>query len=179
LIWIGRLSYSLYLWHWPLLVIASVRFGRLGAGESLAVLVVATVASWLAYVLVENPARNAARMTKSPRFALQIGGALSLLGLTAGLAVVQLTRSERLDAPAASARGAAVLAENPRGDAAGRPVDMVDCFVPDPVDAPEDVPVAYADDCQVGASSSKPVTCVYGDPRGTKTLALVGDSKVL
>jgi hypothetical protein len=50
---------------------------------------------------------------------------------------------------------------------------------PSPGQATQEVPVAYADGCQVGTGSTTPVRCVYGKTNGTTTVALVGDSKVL
>ncbi len=50
---------------------------------------------------------------------------------------------------------------------------------PSPSLATQDVPVAYADGCQVGTDSSTPIRCVYGKATGKTTVALVGDSKVL
>lgn len=59
LVWIGLISYPLYLWHWPLLT-----FARIDAGETPAVGVrVLAVAlgfllSWLTYRLLEKPIRQ-------------------------------------------------------------------------------------------------------------------------
>jgi peptidoglycan/LPS O-acetylase OafA/YrhL len=58
LVWIGLISYPLYLWHWPLL-----SFGRIIEREELPValriaLVLASgVLAWATYVLVEKPVR--------------------------------------------------------------------------------------------------------------------------
>jgi peptidoglycan/LPS O-acetylase OafA/YrhL len=58
--WLGDLSYSLYLWHWPVLVLgashAEVFEGTRGTVLLLGVTFVAAVAS---YYLVENPIRRA------------------------------------------------------------------------------------------------------------------------
>jgi len=57
--WLGRISYSLYLWHWPI-----IEFYRGQAGRSLAPLEVAgviaagLVAALLSYWLVEQPIRT-------------------------------------------------------------------------------------------------------------------------
>jgi hypothetical protein len=52
-----------------------------------------------------------------------------------------------------------------------------DKIVPSPVDAVGDLPVFYADGCQVPAREVDPLLCEYGDAEGELTLALVGDSK--
>jgi len=178
MVWIGALSYSLYLWHWPLLVIATARWGELTLLASLAVLALATLAAWLAYRLVENPVRHAPAMSRTAWLPLSVGACLSLVGLGAGLLVAHLSSGSH-SAETRRPRGAAVLAADPHDDPAGLPVDRVDWFVPDPLDARKDVPVAYADDCQVSPASSEPVRCEYGDRAGSKTVAMVGDSKIV
>ncbi|HEV8331018.1 MAG TPA: acyltransferase family protein [Steroidobacteraceae bacterium] len=59
LVWIGLVSYSAYLWHWPLL--ALYRYGghaQLGAAPGV-VLVAATFAlAWMTYRFIETPARR-------------------------------------------------------------------------------------------------------------------------
>lgn len=61
LVWIGALSYSWYLWHWPVIV-----FTRELAPDNATVLLVAGLASllpaWLAYKFVENPIRMSSRV---------------------------------------------------------------------------------------------------------------------
>ncbi len=58
---VGDWSYSLYLWHWPLLVIPVQYLGhRLDLVEKLGVLALAFVLSALSYRFVENPFRSAA-----------------------------------------------------------------------------------------------------------------------
>jgi peptidoglycan/LPS O-acetylase OafA/YrhL len=58
--WLGRRSYSLYLWHWPILVLAAERLGRsqLTARQNLPYLVVALLASMATYSLIEDPIRH-------------------------------------------------------------------------------------------------------------------------
>jgi peptidoglycan/LPS O-acetylase OafA/YrhL len=78
---VGDWSYSLYLWHWPLLVIPEVRLGR-DLGVPLTVLMVGLTFALaaLTYRFVETPFRNPVRMPR-PR-------ALSLYPATVGVVIV-------------------------------------------------------------------------------------------
>jgi hypothetical protein len=40
----------------------------------------------------------------------------------------------------------------------------------------EDIPMSYGDGCHLDFESTKPNDCVYGDPNGTRTAVLFGDS---
>jgi peptidoglycan/LPS O-acetylase OafA/YrhL len=52
---IGRISYPLYLWHWPLLVFPrTYLFRPLTTGESVLAIVAATALAWLTYQFVER-----------------------------------------------------------------------------------------------------------------------------
>lgn len=56
MVWIGALSYSWYLWHWPIIVFT----GQVNPGNSAALLVAAAASllpAWLSYKYVENPIR--------------------------------------------------------------------------------------------------------------------------
>jgi peptidoglycan/LPS O-acetylase OafA/YrhL len=77
--WVGARSYSLYLWHWPLLVIAAQYLGHdLSTGPSTGLLLLAVIASALTYRLVENPIRRARTLTSRTGLSLAIGAALIL-----------------------------------------------------------------------------------------------------
>src|SRR5215472_3765978 len=55
----GRMSYSWYLWHWPMLVIAPMILGHaLGWPERLTVVVLSLAAAFVTFKLIENPARS-------------------------------------------------------------------------------------------------------------------------
>lgn len=57
---VGLISYSLYLWHWPLLAFLFICVPDAGAGVRAAALAVAFIVSTAVYLFVENPMRRTA-----------------------------------------------------------------------------------------------------------------------
>jgi peptidoglycan/LPS O-acetylase OafA/YrhL len=75
---VGDASYSLYLWHWPVLVVAEQRVGRdLRPGELVVALGVTVAMTWASYRFVETPFRRV-RTTKRPRGMLLYPAAVSV-----------------------------------------------------------------------------------------------------
>jgi peptidoglycan/LPS O-acetylase OafA/YrhL len=58
LVWVGKISYPLYLWHWVLLTYTRIEVGQIpSAGVRCAALALSIVLAWLTYRLVERPLR--------------------------------------------------------------------------------------------------------------------------
>ncbi len=75
--WFGARSYSLYLWHWPILTIAAQYFvSHMSWWQTAGLLLLAILASALSYRLVENPVRRARSLTARPGLSLAVGAAL-------------------------------------------------------------------------------------------------------
>ena len=78
--WIGRLSYSLYIWHWPVLVLYRLRVGEPDSWiEKAALFGVTVIVSALGYYLVEQPIRQQRILTDWRRFAPALAGVASLI----------------------------------------------------------------------------------------------------
>lgn len=57
-VWIGLISFPMYLWHWPLLSFARIMEGRLPRLDiRLAAVVLTFLLAWLTYLLIERPIR--------------------------------------------------------------------------------------------------------------------------
>ncbi len=57
--WLGDVSYSLYLWHWPLIVLAPFAFATSPSTVmKISILCVALVLAWLTYRFVERPGQR-------------------------------------------------------------------------------------------------------------------------
>ncbi|MGK5638058.1 acyltransferase family protein [Streptomyces sp. URMC 126] len=77
---LGELSYSLYLWHWPVyLLLPATVFGIGGWGRTGLAIGVSLLAAWLTKVLVEDPIRFRARWATGRRglVALAVGCAVA------------------------------------------------------------------------------------------------------
>ena len=87
LVWVGLISYPLYLWHWPLLSFARIMESGTPTQETRLGLIVASfLLAWLTYRFVERPLRSAPRNGIA---VLVLCLAMVLVG-AAGLAVKKL-----------------------------------------------------------------------------------------
>lgn len=58
-VFIGLISYPLYLWHWPILVYVNIlKFGTPSQLETLLCVILATLLSWATYRFIEQPMRR-------------------------------------------------------------------------------------------------------------------------
>lgn len=193
MVWVGGLSYSLYLWHWPVLIFGEEFFGELTGKQSLALAVASVVPAYLSLRFVENPVRYSRRLAKGASLALAIGAALTLAGIAAGFAVMAATPRQAdvpqvdlvLSEPTPSALptlavlGAQVLGQDPTHSSAGYPKDEYELIVPAPEAAAEDVPSSYAERCQANSVTIKVRVCSTGDLKSSLVIAALGDSKMM
>lgn len=183
--WLGRLSYSLYLWHWPILIIAAESAGKtsLSVGDNLLWVMVALAASVATYHLVENPIRHAKALSKAKWASVGLGVGL----VAATFAVISFDSNFA----SASASGPAVtLAEGPSiparsvlaAVAASSHIEEAPSNLNPPIGKMVAFPAAYiAPGPTVGACSPSPsqVTvpaCTFGDLTADRTIVLYGDS---
>ncbi|HEY3256317.1 MAG TPA: acyltransferase family protein [Polyangiaceae bacterium] len=82
--WVGVVSYSLYLWHWPLIALYNARYPTLTNRARVAILLLALLASVISYRYVERPFRSKP-YRRSARTTLAL--AASAMALVAVLAV--------------------------------------------------------------------------------------------
>src|SRR5690625_3536841 len=183
-VWVGGLSYSLYLWHWPLLVAATAYWGELGAKRGLLVTAFAFIPAYIGHKLVENPFRFAPPIAKSNRLALSLGANFSLVGVIAGLGLIVAVPSSGGGSVARGAQqrealGAAVF-DQQNGDEydPNAALASVEWFTPSAVDAPTHVPPAYSHGGHADQTESAPIRCDWGDTDGETQIVVVGDSKI-
>jgi peptidoglycan/LPS O-acetylase OafA/YrhL len=110
-VWVGDLSYSLYLWHWPLIAFASLLWP--GSAARLLAALTSIVPAWLSYRYVETPLRAARHRSTVTVFGLGAGTAAAAAGLAFTLGAFGVTvvpeaatyRAEREALPVGRASG--------------------------------------------------------------------------
>ena len=84
-VWVGLISYPLYLWHWPLLVFgATIKFRPLTLLEREAILLASILLAWATYRFVETPFRFG---LPSRRKMFSLGAGMAIVAV-AGAAVI-------------------------------------------------------------------------------------------
>ncbi len=195
--WIGGISYSLYLWHWPVLVLPAAAIGApLPWPSRLALVGLTFVLAEASRRWIEDPIRHGRSASLRPARSLAAAGAMSLV--VAGVAL----GAGRVAAPpqAAAAPGPVVVdlptpvpTRSPTGGSSGDPSEeptpsvepsrgptpagpVPDDLVPSLAEVRDDIPVIYADACHAEQRATAPPPCVYGNPDSSTTVMLLGDS---
>jgi hypothetical protein len=181
---IGKYSYSWYLWHWPILMIAPAALHHNPTlPTNLALAAASLVVAIGSYHLVENPVRTRdwvkARKRRGLSLGLTLSAAAAALALVAGMFTPPVATGGAGVDTAAAVRTATdpeaelqqlvaqslTLKEAPRN------------LMPGIEQAAGDVPQTYADHCNIDyVHTVADNPCAYGDPNGTDTIVLLGDS---
>ncbi|MEO7421793.1 MAG: acyltransferase family protein [Ornithinibacter sp.] len=175
----GDLSYSVYLWHWPIVVIAPFALGRgLNDRDKVVAVVAVILLALLTKRFVEDPVRRARSLTLSlPRsFAIAAASAVLLTGASFGVAA----QAETARVAEEQALQRAVAAEDCIGSAALRNPLCESVagkrLFSSPAVARADRSVVYADGCWSNRPYTAHNVCTYGKPDGDVRVALLGNS---
>jgi hypothetical protein len=146
--WLGRLSYSLYLWHWPV----AIYWGRLGPADRIPLVIgmplISLALAQLTYVTIEAPIRHVRWLQSARR------GVLAALGLAVATTVAAVV----------SLRDSRVRLRDPRY-----------AFI---IESRETPTRLHRERCHLSFYEVEPKvdTCVYGRPNADTTVVLMGDS---
>ena len=187
---VGDISYSLYLWHFPVFIIAAAMFAET-TKTRLLVIAVSVLLAWLSYRFVERPIRASSWLSSFDRgrerspvrrrnTLLTVTAALTVV-LVVGASVTVIDTKSSADAVAAQ-HAASVLKTNQCAGAASMPASGEHCAsltgsgpITPPIDGFEnDTGGAFG--CYRGAKAP-PKECSLGSARGDALrVALIGDS---
>jgi len=181
-LFVGKISYSLYLVHWPIIVLGPL---MLGVQPSLRLNVVLLVAAFgaaqLSFAYVESPIRNARPLKIRNAYGLASGALCSALGVATVLTLLLGVSKVPENGGPVDLASVAVVPDQASLDQrlrAGLDVRTVpDDLKPALAFVDKDSPITYRNDCHLGfRETTHPDDCVYGDPQGKRTVVLFGDS---
>jgi peptidoglycan/LPS O-acetylase OafA/YrhL len=176
---LGRISYSLYLWHWPILILAAESQGQssLPFSSNLGWLLVALGASIVTYWLVENPVRHSRWLRR--RRAASVGMGAVLIGATLLVSNIVSPAAPRVPvaletAPVPTTTSVAAVESLVHAAPALKsvPADLVPALQSGGTEGYPPGSACWPVD--YGATSMKP--CLFGDAYGEKSMVLIGDS---
>ncbi|WP_433240251.1 acyltransferase family protein [Streptosporangium sp. CA-135522] len=161
---LGRLSFSWYLWHWPVLVLAEAALGPQTWPVRLALVLASAAPAALTTTLVENPLRLSAVVTALPRRGLALGTTAMTVPVAAALLLnggavqgAAVTRATVADAPATGPAAAPVAG-----------------LQPPPAQARTDFP--RSNGCEIALTATTSPPCRFGVPAAEDRIVLIGDS---
>jgi len=145
--WLGEISYPLYLWHWPILVLPNVWLGQsLTVFQRILCLIVTVIFAHLTSKYIEQPLRY---KSFSTNFVFK-----ALVGVTASsvaIGIIINLNSTNIISPKMSQYS----------------FDLNEVAK---------LPIIYDDGCHANYSQTNTTECLYGDKRSSKEIVLFGDS---
>jgi peptidoglycan/LPS O-acetylase OafA/YrhL len=185
---LGAMAYSLYLWHWPLLIFYLSYTGhpRVNFVEGAAVLLVSGMLAWLTTRYVENPLRYRAPATAAPAVPLRtrlrrptmaLGSVVVLLAVA--LTATSFTWREHVTIERSTGKELTGLSSHdyPGARALLNKVKVPKLPMrPTVLEAKNDLPPTTEDGCISDFDNVGIVSCTYGDETASHTIALAGGS---
>lgn len=147
MLWLGRISYSWYLWHWPILVLGNKLFHHNSTVEKWGLIAVSLLFAIFSYFLIESPIRKSSYLMRRP--AITLVAASIVMASTFGLSIA--------------------WQESIKGWI-NSPTQLIFWRVGN------DLPVTYSMGCDEWYHSSDLKPCVFGDKNAEHTAVLIGDS---
>jgi peptidoglycan/LPS O-acetylase OafA/YrhL len=195
--WIGARSYSLYLWHWPFLILWERAHPSPTWGERLAVVAASVVVAALSYQLVEDPVRRRDFLAQHDLRSLVLGA-----GLVASSTVVAVVMSASLALPTTNfVAPSASITTTTAGTETTIPqapldeyVDLVNATLQPLIDASskslllpanvepsldvarDDRAEVFRNGCTAGHGAIDNPECEFGDVASEVSIVLFGDS---
>jgi peptidoglycan/LPS O-acetylase OafA/YrhL len=145
--YLGRLSYSWYLWHWPILLFSAVLFPHITWLGKLLPAVLALLLAQLTFTLLEKPVRLSRFLVARPALSLSLALFIPLIGVTA-VHFVSREIYRSLASPVQSRFWAA--AQDPR--------------------------ILFDANCLSLAGGARLKECIFGDRESATVAVLFGDS---
>ena len=157
MVFLGLISYSLYLWHWPLLVFARYYgLGELGLTSRIAVVAVALLAATASWRFVEQPFRTRRVLARRPDLFAACAAAAAAVCLCGGVVALANGLPQRLT-PGAEALAAGADDHNAYRD---------HCFALDAQD------LEAGRFCRIGLDDGRrPTLMVWGDSHADAVMA--------
>jgi len=144
---IGRLSYSWYLWHWPVLLLIDALAGPLSLPVRIGLMLLSLCFAELSYRIVENPIHHNRKLALRPAYSLAMAAAITIWVITVALS----WRHESIK-----------WAITPQQASYSR--------------LRLDLPVIYSMNCDQDYYSTELKQCLFGTPGARHTAVLLGDS---
>jgi peptidoglycan/LPS O-acetylase OafA/YrhL len=147
--WLGKHSYSIYLWHWPIVVYATI-LEVTDPVTKIAICSALTLACAAAgFRLLEHPVRVSGWLAAQPMRSVGLGATLTVVGSLVALGTAQASRTFAAQPLQASLIRS--MKEPPVASGSGQK-------------------------CLIGFTDVDPVKCTFGANNPSKTVVLFGDS---
>jgi hypothetical protein len=147
--WLGKHSYSIYLWHWPIIVYATV----LGLTDPMARIVICSVLTLgcaaAGFRLLEHPVRASTWLAARPMRSVGLGVTLTIAGSVIALSASQVSHT---------------FSERPSQAELIRAIDA------------QPIASGSGQNCLIYFTEVEPVKCIFGASNPSKTVVLFGDS---
>lgn len=147
LLWIGRISYSWYLWHWSILVLGAKITQHNDVVNNWVWILASLLLAIFSYFVVESPIRNSKYLARKPLLTLVV--ALILMGASYGL----VSGWKELAKGWVTLPGQSIFAK-----------------------IASDLPITYSMNCDDWYHSATLKHCMFGNKDAKHTAVLIGDS---
>ena len=145
--WFGRRSYSIYLWHWPIIALAMALYPSPSVAGRLTCGVLTLICAAASYSWLEDPIRSSSWLAASAIRSVGLGVCLTVIGAAAAFGFVALAKH---------------FGSSPAQIAI--------------TSATRQLTIAARQGCISGPKADEPEPCVLGLPSSSVTVVLVGDS---